>query len=103
MKYSLPTILIEGTNLLRIKSLNIKFSKYQKQLHQIQLSRGVLRKRFSENIQQIYRGTPMPKCDFNKYVCNFIEITLQHGISPANLLHIFRTHFPKNSSGRLDL
>ena len=32
---------------------------------QKQSSRGVLKKRFSENMQQIYRGTPMPKCDFN--------------------------------------
>ena len=28
--------------------------------------RGVPRKRCSENMQQIYRRTPMPKCDFNK-------------------------------------
>ena len=28
-------------------------------------SGGVLRKRGSENMQQIYRRTPMPKCDFN--------------------------------------
>ena len=33
---------------------------------QKQPSRGVLRKRCSENMQQIYRITPMPKCDFNK-------------------------------------
>ena len=26
----------------------------------------VLTKKCSENTQQIYRGTPMPKCDFNK-------------------------------------
>ena len=32
----------------------------------ISRSRGVLRKRCSENMQQIYRRTPMPKCDFNK-------------------------------------
>ena len=31
-----------------------------------QLSRGVLSKRCSENMQQIYRITPMPKWDFNK-------------------------------------
>ena len=30
-----------------------------------------------------------------KLFCNFIEITLQHGCSPVNLLHIFRTTFPK--------
>ena len=29
---------------------------------------------------------------------NFIEIALQHGCSPVNLLHIFRTPFPKNTS-----
>ena len=27
---------------------------------------GVLSKRCSENMQQIYRRTPMPKCGFNK-------------------------------------
>ena len=43
----------------------------------------------SEHIQQIYRGTPMPKCDFSKVAL------------PVNLVHIFRTPFPKNTSGRL--
>ena len=33
-------------------------------------------------------------------LCNFIEITLRHGCSPVNLLHIFRTPFLKNISGR---
>ena len=33
---------------------------------QKQLSIIVFIKRFSENMQQIYRRTPMPKCDFNK-------------------------------------
>ena len=27
----------------------------------------------------------------------FIEITLRHGCSPVNMLHIFRTPFPKNT------
>ena len=45
----------------------------------------------SENMQQIYRRMPMPKC----------EITLWHGCSPVNLLHISRTPFLKNISGRL--
>ena len=35
-----------------------------------------------------------------KLQSNFIEITLRHGCSPVNLLHIFRTPFLKNSSGR---
>ena len=36
-----------------------------------------------------------------KLQINFIEITLRHGCSPVNLLHIFRTHFLKKTSGRL--
>ena len=28
---------------------------------------------------------------------NFTEITLRHGRSPVNLLHVFRTPFPKNA------
>ena len=67
----------------------------------MQPSRGVFKKRFSDNMQQIagehlYRSvTPM------KLQSNFIEITLQHGCSPVNLLHIFRTTFPKNTYGGL--
>ena len=34
-----------------------------------------------------------------KLQSNFVEIALQHGCSPVNLLHIFRTPFPKNTSG----
>ena len=40
----------------------------------------------------------MPRCDFNKVLCNFIEIALRHGCSPVNLLHIFRTPLPKNTA-----
>ena len=36
-----------------------------------------------------------------KLICSFIEITLWHGYSPVNLLHIFRTTFPKNTPGGL--
>ena len=35
-----------------------------------------------------------------KLICNFIETAFRYGCSPVNLLHIFRTHFPKNTSGR---
>ena len=64
-------------------------------------SRGVARKRCSENMQQIYRRTPMPNCDFNKVAKQRFEITLRHGCSPLIFLHIFRTSFTKNTSGRL--
>ena len=33
-----------------------------------------------------------------KLQSNFIESTLRHGCSPVNLLHIFRTPFPRNTS-----
>ena len=36
-----------------------------------------------------------------KLLCNSIEIALRHGHSPVNLLHIFRTPFLDNTSGRL--
>ena len=41
-------------------ALNLSKSSIPKQP-----SRGVLRKRCSENMQQIYRRTPTPKCDSN--------------------------------------
>ena len=49
--------------------------------------RGVLKKRCSENMQQICKAT--------------LLITFRHGCSPVNLLHIFRTPFLKNASERL--
>ena len=33
--------------------------------------RAVPRKRYSENIKQIYRRTPMPKCDFTLLKSHF--------------------------------
>ena len=36
-----------------------------------------------------------------KLLCNFIEIVLGHGCPPVNLMHIFRTPFSRNTSGRL--
>ena len=38
----------------------------------------------------------MPKCNFNK-----VAKQLRRGCSPVNLLHIFRTPFPMNTSGWL--
>ena len=75
----------------------ICFLRQFKKIGQNQPSRDVLRKRFSENIQQTCRRTPMRKCYFNS-----IEITLRHRCySSTNLLYIFRTLFPKNTFGVL--
>ena len=43
----------------------------------------------------------MPKCVSIKLLCNFKEIPLRHGCSPVYLLQIFRTPFPKDTSGWL--
>ena len=75
-------------------------SRIQKyfEINQQRLSLGVLIKRCYENMQQIYRRTPIPKFNFNKVVSNFIETTLYHECFHVNLLHIFRTPFPENKS-----
>ena len=45
----------------------IQYNPYS-EVHSVQKQpfRGVFRKRFSENMQQIYKRRPMPNCDFNK-------------------------------------
>ena len=68
---------------------------------QKQLTRGVLSKRCSENMQQIDRRTPMLECDFKKVAKQAYWTTLCDECSPENLRHIFKTLFPKNTSGRL--
>ena len=44
----------------------MELSELIRAYYQKQSPRGVPRKRCSENMLQIYRTTPMPKCDFNK-------------------------------------
>ena len=75
----------------------MKFTFAGKQCLQKQPSRG-LKKRCSENMQQIYRRTPMLTCDFNKVPK---QIAPGHGCSPVNLLHNFRTPSPRNTYGWL--
>ena len=63
------------------KKISMMESLFNKLIHQMacnfikkrqkQLARGVIRKKFSENMQQIYRRTPMQKYDFNKFVLQF--------------------------------
>ena len=46
---------------------------------------------------------PFQKVFSIELLCNFIEITLRHGCSPVNWLHIFRTPYYRNISGGLPL
>ena len=68
---------------------------------QKQPSIGVLKKSYFENMQQVYSGTPMPKCNFNMVAKQLYWNHTSACVSPANLLHIFGTPFPKNTYGRL--
>ena len=64
-------------------------------------SMGVLTKRCSENCSKFTGEHPGQSVISIKLQSKFIEITLWHGCSPVNLLHIFRTSFPKNIHGGL--
>ena len=47
--------------------ITMKQSKQTCQIHYTEAAvQRFLKKRCSENMQQIYRRTPMQKCDFNK-------------------------------------
>ena len=69
---------------MKLQHLGKMFSTNRSTLPEMFLGKGVL-----QICRKIYRRTLM---------LNFIEITLWHRCSPVNLLHIFRTRFPKNTS-----
>ena len=62
---------------------------------------GVLRKRCSEICSKFTGEHPCQSVVSVKLQSNFIEMSLWHGYSPVIWLHIFRTPFAKNTSGRL--
>ena len=77
-------------------SAEFVFSNFQKQP-----PRGVPWKSVLKICSKFTGEHPCRSAISIKLLCNFIEIALRHGCSPVNLLHIFRTPFPKNTSGRL--
>ena len=65
---------------------------------------GVLIKRCSGNMEICSKFTGEDPCQSAISINlqnNFIEITLRHGCSPVNLLHIFRTPFYNYTYGGL--
>ena len=54
-------------------------------------------------MQKIFTGEHLYRSEMIliKLQSDFIENTLQHGCSPVDLLRIFRTPLPKNTSGGL--
>ena len=76
----------------------LQWMRYRKSPPEVFIEKGVLK------ICSKFSGEhPCRGAISIKLLCNFIEIALRHGCSPANLLHIFRTHFPDNTSGGLFL
>ena len=79
-------------------STSVKMQKYP--------SRGVLRKKYSENMLQIYRKTPMPKCDFNSawvFSCKFAAylqniLFQEHLWMTASENEIHPGYWPDNST-----
>ena len=61
------------------------------------------KKNCSKKMQQIYKRTPMTKCDFNKVAKSLYWNRTSAWVSPVNLPPIFRTPFPRNTSGWLRL
>ena len=78
-------------------SLTDPFLSKQKQPY-----KGVLRKRCSENMQQIYRRTPIPKCDFNKVALQLYRNGTSAWCS-CKFAAYFQNTFPKNTSRGLHL
>ena len=70
-------------------------SSLQKQPPKVFLEKSVLKM-----CSKITVGHPCQSVISTK-LRNFIEITLQHGCPPVNLLHIFGIPFRNNTSGRL--
>ena len=64
---------------------------------QKQPSTGAFIKKCPENMQQIYRRTPMPKGDFQKVVLQIYWNHTSAWMFSCNLLHIFRTPLYKNT------
>ena len=70
--------------------------KYRGSRSPVFLEKGVLKK-----CSKFTGEHPCRSAISIKLQSSFIEITLRHGCSPVNLLHVFRATFLKNTSGWL--
>ena len=64
-------------------------------------SRGVLQKKCSENMQQIYRRTPMPKCSFNTAAVQLFWNHTSGWVFSCKFTAYFRTPLTRKTSERL--
>ena len=59
---------------------------------------GVLRERCSENMQQLYRRIPIPKCDFNKVAKQLYSNHNSAWVFSCKFATYFWNTFPRNTS-----
>ena len=93
-----------------MKNQKIILNKYNCSGHPANLkdTKAALQKRSWEKVflkicSKFMREHPCWSVISIKLFCNFTKITFQHGCSPVNLQHIFRTHFPNSYSGGMFL
>ena len=76
-----------------INIIRSTYRRHYKTRPQKQPSRGILRKSYSETTQQIYRRTPMPKCDFNKFAKQFYWIHTSAWVFSCKFAAYFQNNF----------
>ena len=81
---------------LQHKCFPLNITIFKSSLPEVFLGKGVL-----ILCSKFTRENPCRRAISIKIQSNFIEITLRHGCSPVNLVHIFSIPFLKNTSGRL--
>ena len=69
-------------------------------MNQKQPLKGVLKKKFSENMQQIYRRTPM-QCDFNKVSKQLYWSRTSGRVFSSKFAAYLQNTFSRNTSGWL--
>ena len=84
-----------------ILSSHFKSNMYRGQYRSPVASKTVLGKGLPKICSKFTEEYPCRSAISVKLQSNIIEIALRHGCSPLHLLHIFRTPFPKNTSGGL--
>ena len=107
LRQNIPFLFMVGTTYVHIVELysenSVQFENIVPVLGPFRSSRleMFLRKGVLKTCNKFTGKQPCRSVISMKLQSNFIEITLRHGCSPLNLLHIFRTPFLKNTSGRL--
>ena len=87
---------VMGCNFIKMRSRPMRFSVNRSRLPEV-----ILGKDFLTICSKFTGEHPCQSVISIKLLCNFIKTTLQHGCSPVYLLCIFKTPFPKNTSGGL--